>query len=585
MVLIQCSRRLWQAYEDPLEIIETRDQERVLPLIRHIESRVEKEGLFAAGYLRYEAAPAFDPALQTHVAPVGQPLIRFGLYSRFRTGLLKTFIPESRTPYGEWKPLVNEPDYRSALNRIREYLEAGDTYQVNYTLPLEGPPLPKNRTPAMFRRWIEGQQGSYGAWVEGEESQILSLSPELFFRLEGERLYCRPMKGTVLRGRWPEEDRRRREELKSSSKDQAENLMIADMIRNDLGRVADSGSVEVEKLFSLEEYPTVHQMTSGIRCRSKAGLGDILQALFPCASITGAPKVRTMEIIRELEPAPRGIYCGSIGFYHPGRKAQFNVAIRTLENFRDRSVYSVGGGILWDSTSEKEYAEAMLKSRVLQSPLPDFDLLETLRWDSQKGYLRLKEHLDRMEWSAHFFGFPWDRNHVMDQLKQEGNQFKDSVVSEEKNGKKCFRVRLLLRRQGSLKVEFHDLPEIPDTPTPFILSPLPVDSNHLLLFHKTSYRDFYQEREREPGVFTLLQNEVGELTEFTIGNLVMNKQGRLLTPPLECGLLPGVLRRSLLQEGILEESRLYPEDLPKAEEIFLINSLRGWVPLRAVPGP
>lgn len=550
----------------------------VIPLLEKLEERVERQGLYAAGYLRYESAPAFDPALKTHPPEKSRPLVYFALFRQFEQGPLESFLPgelDSPESPRSWEPSLNLEEYHRAIDRIHQYLKQGDTYQVNYTMPLRGEGIaPRDEASqlAFFHTLQQGQQGQYGAYFNDGEEQILSLSPELFFRQEGERIECRPMKGTSPRGRWKEEDLGLKESLYLSEKNRAENLMIVDMIRNDLGRIAATGSVQVEELFSLESYPSLYQMVSQVSCSSQASLVDIFRALFPCASITGAPKVRTMEIIAELEKEPRGIYTGSIGYIHPGRKRRFNVAIRSLVNRPADSVYSVGGGIVWDSEKEDEYAEALLKSRVIRQPLPAFELLETLLWTPEEGFLLLEKHLDRLQYSADFFGFPLDRSALEKQL------LLDFENPEAKGGN--LRVRLTLKRQG--QAQWTKTPCSPTRGGSFALSPDPVDSRDLFLFHKTTHRKVYQDRTLEGVDFTLLQNERGELTEFTIGNLLIRKGDRWLTPPLDCGLLPGVYRAHLQEQGEVQEAVLYKKDLREADQVFLINGVRGKVQVEEI---
>jgi len=589
MILIQAGKDLWYQYENPVEIVSAVSLDEVIPLLERLESKVEKQGYYAAGYLRYEAAPAFDTALETHPAS-GEPLIWFALYRHFRQGRLRDLLDKTDYPGLDellWSPGVDKADYHRAIDRIHQYLESGQTYQVNYTMPLQGPVLSgdKRAKLGLFRHLQEAQQGAFGAWIDCGEEEILSISPEMFFEQQGERILCRPMKGTAPRGFWPEKDFLIQQELYHSEKNRAENLMILDMIRNDLGKIARPASVKVEELFTMEAYPTVHQVVSQASCLSDGSLCDIFRALFPCASITGAPKVRTMQIIKELEPSPRGVYTGSIGFLHPGKYRRFNVAIRTLINQKSHSSYHVGGGILWDSRKEDEYEEALLKSRVVNQPLVEFDLLETMLWIPDSGLWLKKEHLERLEWSARFFGFPF---------------FKDSFlegIDELHQKNRPHRIRCTLDRAGRLDYTFTALEEVPrrlsscsdldkilkdKAEKSFTLSENPVHSGNPLLYHKTTERSVYTHRTQEEADFTLLQNEKGELTEFTIGNLLVKKEGKLLTPPLDCGLLPGVFRRWLLEKQWVEEAPLMKEDLQKAEGLYLINSVRQIVPVNPV---
>ena len=391
----------------PDEVVCAHRLDDVLPCLARVEAGVSR-GLHAAGFIAYEAAPAFDAALAAH--PPGEiPLLWFGLYRWVRQ-----WSPEGRREavftVGSWSPQVPEDAYLKAIRRIRAYIAAGDVYQVNYTFPLhasfEGDSL------GLFGRLCRAQSSDYCVFVNAGRFHVLSASPEMFFDLEGDRLTTRPMKGTRPRGRWPEEDLRLADELARSDKDQAENVMIVDLLRNDLGRIAEFGTVEVEQLFRVERYPTVWQLTSTIAAKTQAPVPEILRALFPCGSVTGAPKVRMMQIARELEPFPRGVYCGCVGWWFPGRRARFNVAIRTvvIDTVPGTATYGVGGGITWGSSPEGEYEECRVKTRLLMHAETDFELLESILFDGE--FFLLDEHLDRLAASAAYFDVPVDRGAV-----------------------------------------------------------------------------------------------------------------------------------------------------------------------------
>jgi para-aminobenzoate synthetase/4-amino-4-deoxychorismate lyase len=413
-------------------------------------------------------------------------------------------------------------------------------------------------------------QNNYAAYVDTGRFVICSASPELFFQLDGDRIVCRPMKGTVKRGRTTSEDRAQARWLKDSEKNRAENVMIVDMIRNDLGRIAEIGSVQVPALFSTERYPTLWQMTSTVTAQSKESLTTILASLFPCASITGAPKHSTMRIIAELETTPRRIYTGSIGHIAPGRKAQFNVAIRTvlLDRETGEAEYGLGGGIVWDSTSADEYAEALLKARVLTEHQPEFFLLETLLWTPAEGWFLRERHLARLLDSASYFGFSVSVETLNARLDFLARTF-DSPQ----------RVRLLLERGGQLTTQA--APFVSEQNPPALIACLaakPVNSNDVFLFHKTMQRATFEAAKKACQGFddALLHNESGQLTEFTIGNLVVEINGTFYTPPIKCGLLPGTFRAHLLETGQVKERVLRKKDLAICTKIFLINSVRKW---------
>ncbi|MGI9608969.1 MAG: chorismate-binding protein, partial [Acidimicrobiia bacterium] len=378
----------------------------------------------------------------------------------------------------------------------------------------------------------------------------------------------------VGRGRWPEEDDSRRLWLAASEKDRAENLMIVDLLRNDLGRIAEYGSVEVEGLFGIERFETLWQMTSTVRAvpRDGTGLMAVLRALFPSGSITGAPKARTMEIIRELEATPRGLYCGAIGLLAPpgsGQpRAQFNVAIRTVvvDAVAGTAVYGTGGGITWDSVPENEYDEALVKTAVLTHRQAEFSLLETMRWTPDEGVVRRQRHLDRLRASADYFGFAYPKAAI-----------ESGLTNLESTGD--LRVRLLLDRTGQAIVEHEPLRQ-PGTPVRLVIDGFQVDSDNVLLFHKTTHRDVYdQAASRHPEADdVVLVNEKGMATETTRANLAARFGDSWVTPPLEDGCLPGTYRAELIEDGALREQSILAVSLKEAHELAVVSSLRGWRP-------
>jgi para-aminobenzoate synthetase/4-amino-4-deoxychorismate lyase len=559
----------WLLFENPRKVLEARSLPDVIPTLESVEAAVQ-DGLHAAGFISYEASPAFDPALVAR-EPGNLPLVWFGLFEN-----AKPFCPPDRAtpdnrPQPEWKSCVSRSSYEAAIAGIRSYLKNGDTYQVNFTLRLRCHDVgdPWN----MFLRLISAQQAGYSAFVDTGQFSICSASPELFFSLDGTRLLSRPMKGTSARGRTTDEDASLAEELSQSEKNRAENVMIVDMIRNDLGRIADPGSVNVISLYDLERYPTLWQMTSTVECNSDAGLTSILSSLFPCASVTGAPKVRTMQIIRELEPEPRGVYTGCVGFFSPGRKAQFNVAIRTV-TIDTRSALAecgVGGGIVWDSDSQDEYDECLTKAAFLTSRPTDFMLLETILWDGDTLFL-IDRHLSRIAASARYFGYSCNLEAINLRLSDYVRTMKSQRV----------RVRLLLSRRGEIHIEHLALtPDPPGVIWRVALARKPVDSKNPMLYHKTTDRSIY-ERARTDAVHlddVILWNERGEVTESTIANVVVEQDGQFVTPPVQCGLLAGVYRQLLLDTGKIRECVLPVENLFRASRVYLVNSVRTWIPV------
>jgi para-aminobenzoate synthetase/4-amino-4-deoxychorismate lyase len=533
-------------------------------------------GRWAAGLVAYEAAPGLDAALAAR--PRGPlPLVWFGVYD----------APEPRPPEpagpGELGPLAPDVDratHAAQVERIRARIARGDVYQVNLTLRLRGrfagDPL------ALYRRLREAQGGGLGALVHLGDRAIVSASPELFLERRGDLVRTRPMKGTARRGRFEEEDEAARAALAASPKERAENVMIADLLRNDLGRVARVGTVEVARLLEVERYPTVLQLTSTVEARLRPGVGlaGLLGATFPCGSVTGAPKAMATRVIAAEEGTPRGAYCGAIGFVAPGGDAGFNVAIRTVELdlVAGEAIAGVGGGITWDSCAGEEYDEALAKGAfLLERPVP-FELVETLRLDRGPpggpagAYPLVGRHLARLASSARHLGFLFDAATVEAALGREARAAA---------GAAC-RVRLLLSAGGAVRTESAPLPAAPEGPLPVAPARARVSRRDGSLFHKTTRRERYDlaRRERPDAFDVLLSNEEGEPTEFTIGNLVAEVGGERLTPPLDAGLLPGVMRAELIARGEVRERPIGFAELRRARRLWLVNAVRGWVPVR-----
>ena len=555
-------------FTNPLEIITASDSGEVRPALREVE-RAARAGAYAVGYVAYEAAPAFDRALVVREAAT--PLLWFGVFD----------APASRPPEGlfaggdyalsAWGPSEGRDAYEQSVREVREAIARGDTYQVNYTFRLRA--RFRGDAFAFYERLRAAQPTRFGAYLDTGRFQILSASPELFFRRRGARVLTRPMKGTAARGRWEEEDDEARRALASSEKERAENIMIVDLLRNDLGRVAETGSVRAARLFRIERHPTVFQMTSTVGARLRAGttLEDIFAALFPCGSVTGAPKVSTTRLIARLEGSPRGVYCGAVGRVGPGGDALFNVPIRTVvvDSEACAAEYGTGGGVTWDSTPRGEYEEALGKARLLAEDPADFELLETIRLEAGR-YRLLEEHLARLKSSARYFDFRLSEARVREALAEHAS-------AHGRNGPPR-RARLLVSRAGAARVESEPL-VLTDGAQPAALARTPVDRRDRFLYHKTTRRGVYESRRAErEGVFdVLLWNEEGELTEFTNGNLVLELGGRRWTPPRGCGLLAGTLRGALLREGSVSERVLRPADIARASRCWLVNGVRGWV--------
>jgi len=637
VVLYDASAGAWQSFTCPCEIVETCRHDEVMDCLRRVEQQVESQGLHAAGFVSYEAAPAFDRALSVREAP-RFPLLWFGLFPAMETIALPSSItpaekyvrlssltkqrlsagfadncgagvppaqdvvvepgrrdarttnlaespkqpsqagkPDVRALDSPWRPSVTVDEYTAVIGRLRDAIAAGETYQVNYTFRMK---QAANRDPwHLFENLVAAQRPPYAAYVETPEFAICSASPELFFELEGPRIVSRPMKGTIARGRWYAEDQSQAAELAASEKNRAENAMIVDMMRNDLGRIARVGSVQVSDLFRVERYPTLWQMTSCVSAETDAGLPEIFAAMFPCASITGAPKASTMRIIAQSETEPRRVYTGSIGWIAPGRRAQFNVAIRTvlIDKARQEAEYGVGGGVVWDSTPQGEYEECLLKAKILSTTQPKFSLLETLLWTPADGYFCLSEHLRRLRESAEYFGFPHCDENAAHELTALAARL--PAMSH--------KIRLLVARDGKISCEADPIRagEFPD-PIRLELAARPVDASDVFLYHKTTHREVYASAATgcREGDDVLLYNQLGEVTETVRGNIVVRCGEDLWTPPVSCGLLAGTYRAKLLAEGMIRERAVPLEMIPECDELFFINSVRLWRKARII-GP
>jgi para-aminobenzoate synthetase/4-amino-4-deoxychorismate lyase len=538
-------------FDEPSQLREARRMDEVLPLLEFAEARA-LAGAYVVVMLSYEAAPAFDSALTTHEA-TEFPLAWAAVFPGASEA-----NEQSRGEFvsGDWQPRVSKSEYANAVGRIRELIAAGDTYQVNYSFPLTS--TFSGDAHAWYRELCVAQGGArYCAYLDLERHHVLSLSPELFFEREGDRVTTRPMKGTVRRGRWLEEDEELAQWLQHSAKDKAENIMIVDLLRNDLGKVSLPGSVHVSSLFQPERYETVWQMTSTVEAtlRPRTSLVELMGALFPCGSITGAPKIRTMQIIRELEPFPRGVYTGTIGFLRPGGDCVFNVAIRTVAIDKESGVatFGVGGGVTIDSTAAGEYEECLVKSRFLSERLEEFELFESMLVEDGKIFL-LARHLERLRNSARFFGFNLDEEALSELMARIPAQ--------------TAKLKLSLRKDGRLTTETSP---IKDQAGPKLvrLAEKAVNSANRFLFHKTTNRDY-----REDIIF---YNERNEVTESGTANVVVRVGDQLFTPPVNCGLLAGTFRDHLLAEGKIKERVITVEELKHADELFLINSVRKWM--------
>ena len=540
------------------------------------------DGLWAAGWLSYELGYLLEkrlaPCLEGRAPSV--PLAWLGLYKGPEVwthgggegGRLGP-VPKVAGLLEELGPCTPKERYLSSVARIKDYIARGDTYQVNLTfrerLSFRG------AAEELYLAMRARQAVSYAAFVRAEGVEVLSLSPELFLRVEPPWALARPMKGTAKRGRDLEEDERIARALSKDVKNRAENVMIVDLIRNDLGRISEPGSVRVPELFRVERYETLFQMTSLVEARllPETGAGRLLRALFPSGSVTGAPKIRTMEIIRELEPSPRGVYTGAVGFFAPDGRSVLNVAIRTVQISKGVAELGIGSGITWGSDPEGEYEESRLKARFLLEPPEPFRLLETLCWRPGEGYALLEEHMERLRNSAWYFGFFWREGEVRRAL----SSFAEGLP------RRAHRVRLLLGRDGEIGLEAAPLEPPPQealvVPVTEGLPPL----EDPFLYHKTTRRAAHDEalaRARRKGAFDALWvDEEGWVREGAISNVFLETPSGLATPPVRAGCLPGTLRRALLREGRAYERPIRIEEL-RGGRFYIGNSVRGLIPAR-----
>ncbi len=558
--------RGWRHFADPVCTYAAHTPGAVAETLQAVERAVRERGLWAVGFVTYEAAPVFDPAFRVRDVPADLPLVWFGLYASAAPVAEPSAVPDHQRQNLAWTPTVDRAAFGRAIGQIKRHIAAGDTYQVNYTFRLRAPFA--GDAVALFRQMVSGRTPGFSACLDLGRWAICSASPELFVTRTGDTWLSRPMKGTIGRGLWPADDQAKADWLRASVKNQAENVMIVDMVRNDMGRLAVPGSVVVTRLFDVERHPTVWQLTSTVQCQAPCSIYAALQALFPPASITGAPKIRTMELIAELETTPRRIYTGALGFVTPDGRLQFNVAIRTV--LIDRQVgcaeYGVGGGIVWDSEAGEEHEECVAKARVLSARQPAFQLLETLRWTPAEGYVLLDAHLRRLAASAAYFAFAVDSVAVRQALLAQAAGFPAVPM----------RVGLRVAADGAPTITVQPLTDLPQ-PYRVGLATAPIDSSDRFLYHKTTARQAYENAVRAcPGFAdVLLWNARGEITESTIANVVVDLDGRLVTPPVSCGLLAGTQREALLGAGEIAEQVIRREDLDRCRAVYLVNSVRG----------
>ena len=547
-------------FTKPIKELKTRDLDQVEALLKEVET-YQEAGFYAVGYVSYEAAPAFEKKLAVHPAPLmGEYLLYFTIHQEVETLPFPEDYEAVDLP-ANWKEEVEAPAYQEAIKTIHHHIRQGDTYQVNYTVQLsqelEADPL------AIYNRLVVEQKAHYNAFIQHDDVAILSISPELFFEQDDRLLTTRPMKGTTRRGLTNQADLKEAAWLEADPKNRAENMMIVDLLRNDMNRISEIGSEQVTHLCQVEQYSTVWQMTSTIesRLRSEIDLVQTFRALFPCGSITGAPKISTMEIIQKTEKAPRGVYCGTIGILLPKGKRIFNVAIRTLQMQGDQAIYGVGGGITWDSKWEGEYQETKQKSAVLYRQESHFELLTTGR--IHQGELTfLEQHLTRLREASRYFAYPFNEPKLLNKLQEQLAHVDPSLD---------YRCRIALQRNGTIQLTITELTDLPASYLQAQLTEQKLDLATPFTYFKTSQRDHLGQSDHEQ-IFHLPD---GSLLETTIGNLVLEIEGQLYTPLAHLPLLDGIYRRHLLETQQVEEKLLTLNDLTDADRIYACNALRG----------
>nr|WP_205481419.1 chorismate-binding protein [Sphingomonas arenae] len=550
-------------YHRPVEEVVAWRMEEVLPALDRLQQAV-RSGSHAAGFMAYEAGYALDPALLAAARQGSGPLLWFGLFDGFEQVDAAAWLPPGEGAFAASpRPRISPAEYLRAAERVRDHLYEGDFYQANLTfgcdVPFAGDPL------ALYRRLREASAAAWGGVVRLPDRWLLSLSPEQFFTLRNGVIEAKPMKGTAPRDAAPET-------LTADAKSRAENLMIVDLLRNDLARVAVAGSVAVPELFAVERFPTLQQMVSRVTARLAPGLDavDVLRTIFPCGSVTGAPKIAAMLALRELEPEPRGAYTGAMGWIEPEGDASFNVLIRTLEiGPEERPAHlGLGSGLVVDSCLRDEWDECLSKGAFVTRSMPAVDLLETMRFDPEEGIVELDRHLDRLGKAATTLGFRYNRHAARNELQAATFGRKQKAMA-----------RLMLSPTGIMSVEVRRIEAPDELPVTVAVLPLPVSADDFRIRHKTSDRSFYDEARRAGGAYeSIFVDQDGFVTEGTFSSVFVERDGKLVTPPLNRGLLPGILRAKLIDEGRAEEGDVRVEDLSGG---FLIgNIVRGLIPAR-----
>lgn len=550
-------------FTNPIEVITTTEYSEVDNCLAKVQQAIDN-GFYVAGYLSYEVTYAFYNE-EINNQPSSLPLMWFGVFSAPTKN--KEVTPTSDAyQIGTWSMLESKEQYITTFNKIMKEIKQGAINQINYTTVFHANFV--GNSYSYYNRLKNAQKANYNAYIQLENVDILSISPELFFKVYHNNITVKPMKGTIHRGKSSKEDATNKNWLQQSSKNRYENKLITDLMEDELIAIADTESASQTKLFQIEKYPTVYQMTSTIKRKLKpdSPITNIIKTLFPCGSISGVPKKETIKLINDLENYPREIYCGAIGYISPENEAIFNVPIRTvtIDHQQQLASYHAGGAITVHSTAEEEYEEVLTKTKFLSEEQPDFSLLETIGL-VDGSYFVLEEHLSRLQASANYFNIVMNKDKLLVKLETLKADYPSS----------SWRIRVTLAKDGKFTITKQEMNKLDNVIVG--IANEPIQQENIFHYHKTTNRSIYTKHQQDKWFDVILWNEKREITEFTIGNIVVEIDGNYYTPPIECGVLPGTYRSFLLNASKINEKVLYIEDLVLAENIWLINSVRQWV--------
>lgn len=550
-------------FTKPIDIIQTNNLSKVHECLQQVQTAVDN-GYYVAGYLSYEVAYSFFKKLHTNKENK-HPLLWFGVFTE-PDNSVATLSDDTDYTIGSWKMRQSKAQYEKQFSTIMESIHQGTMKQINYTVPFNT--HFSGNSERYYERLKNAQKSSYNAYLQLGDIDILSASPELFFEVKNKVITVKPMKGTIHRGKTLIEDTANKRWLTNSEKNQGENDLIVALMKEELLPLTKDNHVNVPSLYDVEKYPTVYQMTSTITGNLKHNLPltTILQTLFPCGSISGVPKQETLALINEVEPYPREVYCGAIGYFSPNGDAIFNVPIRTvaIDRNTNQAMYGAGGAITAQSQVDEEYEEMLTKTKVLDMKETPFELLETIGLMDGE-FVLFEAHMKRLLDSATYFDFTINEQAIVDKLQALRKQYPTGN----------WRVRLTVNDEGAITVTCAELKSVSEPNV--TLAQHPINRENIFHYHKTTYRTIYEAHTNKHSFDTILWNENNEVTEFTIGNIVIEQNGLYYTPPIECGVLPGTYRDKLVQSGKVQEKVIYTSELTKNTNMWLINSVRGWI--------